>query len=120
MNIPPYAATEVNIVNDLQNSPASPAAEIQRAEEQAQAQPSSPDVQVDVNINNIPNQESANETSIRNSEQAQQAASNVVELFQRSPELAVSAQGGRLTAEKASAAVSVFVGNQGDQKAASA
>jgi hypothetical protein len=102
MNIPPYAATEVNIVNDLQNSPASPAAEIQRAEEQAQAQPSSPDVQVDVNINNIPNQESANETSIRNSEQA------------------VSAQGGRLTAEKASAAVSVFVGNQGDQKAASA
>ena len=113
MNIPPYAAQELNVVNDLQNSPATPAAELQRAEEQAQAQPSSPDVQVDVNVNNIPNQESAGQTRIQNEEQAREAASNVVNLFREQPELAVSAQGGRLSAAKASAAVNSFVGNQG-------
>ncbi len=112
MNITSPSAPEINIVNEAQNSPASPANELARADEERPAQAASPDVQVDVNTNNIPNQETQSQSSISNNQQAQQAVSNVVDLFQQKPELAVTAQGGRLSPEKAEAAVSALVGNQ--------
>ena len=51
-------------------------------------------------------EETPNQTSIQSPEQAQETASRVVGLFQEQPELAASAQGGRVTSEKVDAFLS--------------
>lgn len=55
-------------------------------------------------------EENATATTIQNNEQAQQVASRVVNLFQAQPELAATAQGGQLTAEKADAYLQANIG----------
>lgn len=50
------------------------------------------------------------ETSIQDAQQAEETANRVVELFQSEPELAATAQGGRVTSEKVDAYLSANIG----------
>ena len=50
------------------------------------------------------------ETSIQDAQQAEETANRVVELFQNEPELAATAQGGRVTSEKVDAYLSANIG----------
>ena len=68
-----------------------------------------------VTINTSFESESDRTTTIRNAEEAQRVASVVVNLFQESPELAATAQGGNLTAEKADAYISANTGGSSGQ-----
>jgi len=99
------STSEYNKVNENLNSPADSTNIAVQAEEEQQAQPSSPDVQVDINSNNVPNETEVNASSLDSAEAAQETTSNIVNLFQENPELSVTAQGGQLTAEKADAAL---------------
>jgi len=57
-------------------------------------------------------QANASSTTIQNADEAKQAASRVVDLFQKNPELAATAQGGKLTPEKADAFLAQNLGGQ--------
>ncbi len=93
MNTPPISPADSAAITQVQNSPAEPVNEIQRADEQRPPQPS-PDVQLELNSGNLQFNQDDAQSNIESSQQAQDVTNNVVNLIQSDPELAYSAQSG--------------------------
>ena len=76
------------------------------AEEQQNAQQTNASDSVTITSDAVEAPESTTQTTIQNADEAQETASRVVSLFQEQPELAATAQGGRVTSEKVDAYLS--------------
>lgn len=95
----------------LQSNTAEQEAVNRRAEQEQQTvQQTNAEDSVTIRSEAVASEQASSPTSIQNSEQAQQVAADVVNLFQQQPELAASAQGGRLSAEKADAFLTASIG----------
>ncbi len=81
-----------------------------RNEEQQRVQQTNSQDSVTIRAESVASEEEASRTTIQNNQEAQEVASRVANLFQQQPELAATAQGGRLTAEKADAFLRVSTG----------
>ena len=104
---------EVNNVNSNASAAQLQTNTEQQARRQAETEPQSPNVvQSDtVTISSaVSESQETNSTSIQNAQQAQDTASRIVNLFQQQPDLAATAQGGKMTAEKADAYMRANVG----------
>jgi len=82
-----------------------------QAEETSNQQVQSPNQDsVSITADAVAAPEATASTSITNADEAAATASRVANLFQSQPELAATAQGGKLTAEKADAYLKASVG----------
>ena len=97
-------ATGLSPTNSLQNNTAEQEA-VQQSTTQEQRNVQQTD-SVTISSEVVESSEGTTQTSIQNAQEAEETASRIVSLFQEQPELAATAQGGRVTSEKVDAYLS--------------
>ena len=97
-------ATGQSPTSSLQNTTAEREAVQQSNTEEQQSVQQTDSVTISTEVVESP--ESTTQTSIQSAEEAEETASRIASLFQQQPELAATAQGGRVTSEKVDAYLS--------------
>ncbi len=103
----------INTSNLQQNTGVNPEQEsVQQneVEQQETQQLASTQDTVTISANAVTETGSTQDTTIQNTQQAEDTANRIVELFQEQPELAATAQGGQVNSEKVDAYLSANIG----------